>query len=138
MRVHNWPLALSAVLLEWRAYSFDWGRTDCCQFVGAVCLAITGEDRRDLFAGYDSEMGAARLLVTHGGMEGLLTYAFGEPKPAVMARRGDCVLCEFGAGAQPAIVEGAYCWAPTAKGLIRRRVIGDGHYPDAVLGWSIG
>lgn len=136
IRIANWPQQLADEIDAWRDLKFDWGRTDCCQFVGAVCLAITGQDRRELFAGYDSEIGAARLLVKHGGMEGLLTHAFGESKPPALAGRGDVVLCEFGNGPQPTILCGIWCWAPAANGLGRRRLFGD-RYPDALMAWSL-
>lgn len=137
MRIPNWQIAFAEAIEEWRHTEFQWGRTDCCQFVGAVVLAITGEDRRELFAGYNSEMGAGRLLVEHGGMQGLLTHAFGESKPAAFAGRGDIVLCEFGNGLQPAVADGVICWAPAAHGLGHRRILGDRNYPDAAMAWTI-
>lgn len=139
MRTSGWPAKLAEIFAEWQDCKFEWGRADCCQFVGAVGLAITGEDKRALFAGYDSEAGAAALLAQHGGMDGLLTHAFGEPKPAAHARRGDVVLVEFGSGPQPAIVDGAWCCAPAlGGGLARRRIFGQRGMPDAVSSWSIG
>ena len=138
MRVPGWQQRFVDTLHAWRGCVFEWGRVDCCQFAGAMCFALTGEDRRARFSDYDSEISAALLLAEHGGMQGLLTHAFGESIPAAFAKRGDIVLCEFGSGPQPAVVEGAMCCAPALTGgLVRRRVIGDPHYPDALMGWSI-
>lgn len=129
---------LNETITAWGDRQFAWGHADCCQFVGEVAAAITGMDRRSVFPAYESEMGAARLLVEHGGMEGLLRHAFGEPKPAAFAQRGDVVLCEFGRGPQPAICVGSHCLAPTEpRGLVTRRIIGDKNYPDALMAWSI-
>lgn len=130
-RLDDWPIRLAEVIELWRSSSFAWGSKDCCQFVGAVVQRITGEDRRTLFDSYDSEMSAARLLVQHGGMEGLLTAAFGGPKIAALAQRGDVVLCEFGRGPQPAICLGAWCVAPAEYGLEKRMT------RVAQLAWSI-
>ncbi len=129
---------LNEVIEASRGRAFEWGTWDCCQFVGAVDAAINGDDRRTRFAAYDSEFGAARMLVEHGGMESLLREAFGEPKPAAFAQRGDVVLADFGRGPQPSICIGAHCVAPSeAGGLANRRIIGDKNYPDAIMAWSI-
>ena len=139
MRLPNWPSLLADEIERWRAYQFQWGTTDCCQFAGAAQYRITGVDRRSIFGCYESEFGAARILAEYGGMQGLLTAAWGEPKSVAMAGRGDVVMCEFGQGLQPAVVIGVCCVAPSIHGgLAHRRVVGDQAYPDSVMAWGIG
>lgn len=43
---------------------------------------------------YRSGVGAGRLMRKNGGVSGLATKHFGQPKPALCARHGDVVLVE--------------------------------------------
>jgi hypothetical protein len=73
--------------------SFEWGRLDCCLFVADVLLERTGRDYAAEFRGqYDSEFGARRILVKHGGLEGVLRSIFGPMRPPGEAAEGDPVL----------------------------------------------
>lgn len=57
---------------------FEYGRTDCCQFVSACVEELTGQAHATSFP-YTDQAGAEALLEKHGGLEGLMTHVFGEP-----------------------------------------------------------
>lgn len=97
--------------------SFRWGRHDCCQFVARASAAVTGVDRRDLFAVYRNRREAAAILADCGGMAGLLTKAFGEPVHVSKASAGDVVLIDMGRGEQPAVCMGVNSFAPGRRNL---------------------
>ncbi|HYE70605.1 MAG TPA: hypothetical protein VD932_03680 [Aquabacterium sp.] len=119
-------------IAAWRAKEFEWGRTDCCQFVRRVTEVISGKDYGAQFPAYESEFGAARLIAEYGGLEQLLCAAFGESRPALLAQRGDVVLCDFGRGPQPSICLGAVCVAPAEAGGLESRPLA-----SALASWKI-
>lgn len=120
MRVDNWPDILAKEIDAAVSHVFEWGIWDCCQFTANNFAALTGRDARWKFPAYSTEEEAFAIVESFGGMEGLLTHAFGEPKHPAFAHRGDVVLCDMGMGPQPAICLGVWCVAPTAKGLAKR------------------
>ena len=132
MRVPGWPQILDAKLEEWRTRAFAWGTSDCCQFVGEVAAALTGDDRRALFGSYSTAAEAAKIIADEGGMTALLTRAFGPPKPVARAHRGDVVLIAGEEGERPAICNGVHCFGPGASGLVPRKTL------DGVCAWSVG
>lgn len=71
---------------------FEWGRNDCCLFTVDAVLAMTGVDHGARFRGYDSALGAERLLKANGGVRGLAIEAWGEPVSVAFAAVGDPVL----------------------------------------------
>lgn len=71
---------------------FEWGRNDCCLFTVDAVLAMTGVDHGAAFRGYDSALGAERLLNANGGVRGLATAAWGAPVSPPFAAIGDPVL----------------------------------------------
>lgn len=91
MRVDNWHVAL-ADYLSGVSGEFAFGTADCCQFVAGAVQAITGEDRRNLFPAYTTEAQANAILGQHGGLQGLVTHALGEPMHPSMMQRGDVCL----------------------------------------------
>jgi len=127
----NTTLALNEKLEEWRIRSFAYGDRDCCQFVADVAYALTGVDYRKLFPIYRTQAEAAEILAAHDGMVGLLAHAFGEPKPAAFAQRGEPVAVDFGYGLAAAICVGVYSVTPNPKGLGRARTL------SAVAAWTI-
>lgn len=79
---------------------------------------ITGVDYRDRFPRYGSPIGAGRILLRHGGVEGIVSSVLGDPQPLARAIRGDLVAGDFGQGMTVAVVVGVHCCAPGAAGLI--------------------
>lgn len=130
-RVQNWPLVLAARVEEWRGRPFVYGSADCLQFAGDVVLALTGVDYRDRFPAYGSQDEAAAILAEHGGVAGLLTSLFGQPKPALQAQRGDLVAGDFGLGITAGVCLGVACCAPGAGGLVFLPTA------SAVAAWSV-
>lgn len=131
MRVANWPLVLAGKIDEWRARSFDWGASDCCQFAADIVLALTGIDHRASFSMYASREEAESILAQHGGMAGLISSALGESKAVAFAGRGDVVAADFGDGIAAGICLGAQCCAPGKRGLVFRPTV------QAVAAWSV-
>ncbi len=131
-RVTGWPTLLVDHFKSWSEVQFEWGKTDCCQFVRSTAEVLTGRDFGSIFPTYESEFGAARVLAEYGGMQALLTAAFGEPKTVAFAQRGDVVMCDFGRGLQPSICDGIYCLAPSETGGITARPTLSG-----IAAWSI-
>ena len=78
-------------LNSWRRRQFEYGDSDCCQFVAHVLLELTGKDYIHAF-GYNSEKGAEEILAEHGGMERLVSFAlqtlpsedFGDGDPVIV------------------------------------------------------
>lgn len=118
MRLPGWQAALQAVMQSAHGKRFRWGRHDCCQFIARASLAVTGVDRRAIFERYTTRAGAEEILELTGGMEGLLTLAFGEPVHPSRAMQGDCVLAEIGNGLQPALCMGLNAYAPGRRNLV--------------------
>lgn len=119
MRVPGWQEALQQLMQSAHGRRFRWGYHDCCQFIARASYAITGVDRREIFARYTTRAGAEAILATTGGMEGLLTLAFGEPVHPSRAGQGDCVLAEIGNGLQPALCMGLNSYAPGRRHLVQ-------------------
>ena len=78
---------------------------------------MTGTDYRKEFPAYESREAAEAILAAHGGMAGLLTSVFGEPKAPLLACVGDVIAADFGDGLAAGICLGANICAPSPKGL---------------------
>lgn len=82
-------------------------------------LAITDVDYAQRFPAYDSEFGAARILIEQGGIEGLLTVLLGEPSPPNLIRRGDVVVATIDGREASGICLGTTCaFAALRGGLV--------------------
>lgn len=117
MRVVGWQESLAQVFSDAHGKPFRWGTHDCCLFVARCSRALTGVDRRAIFAAYRTRLEAQEILATCGGMRGLLTRAFGEPVHCSRATHGDIVLIDMGRGEQPAVCMGVKSWAPGRRAL---------------------
>lgn len=96
--------------------SFEWGKTDCCMFsVGAV-KAITGIDHGVDYQ-YNTEAGAAKVLLRHGGVEEIATKHLGASKLPSLARRGDIISFESGNGMALGVCIGVKIVAMQESGL---------------------
>ena len=116
MRRHDWPERLDAYVESRRLEPFAFGSHDCCQFAAGAVEAITGENPADRWH-YADETEALQLLDLHGGVEGLVTIALGDPVHPSRAHRGDVVLAEFETGATAGICLGNECVFPVELGL---------------------
>jgi len=94
MRRNDWQLQLSDFVKERTAMPFIWGQNDCCLFVADAILAMTDCDPAAPVRGYDSALGAHRLIEGAGGLRHLTSQLLGEPVSPLMAAVGDVVLLE--------------------------------------------
>jgi hypothetical protein len=131
MRIAGWQEALVQVFDEAHGRRFIWGKHDCCQFAARCVAAITGEDKRLIFPNYIGKTSALEILMTEGGMDGLITRALGPPKPAAFAGDGDIVLMDMGQGEQPAVCRGLHSFAPGRRDLGYRPTL------SARLAWTV-
>lgn len=137
MRVANWQAALLEVFESAQGRRFRWGRHDCCQFVARCAEAVTGEKRHALFPRYRTRLSAEEILAGHGGIEGLLTRAFGDPVHPSRASAGDVVLIDMGQGPQPAICMGLNSYAPGMRNLTHRPTLGSTASKPATAAWVL-
>jgi hypothetical protein len=93
MRAAKWRNALIEEIERSQRLPFEYGKHDCLQFVARCVLAITGTDHAVQFGSYTDP---AEILKEHGGVDGILTEIFGEPKHPSEASDGDVVLAEIG------------------------------------------
>lgn len=117
MRRHDWPERLDAYVESRREEPFAFGSHDCCQFAAGAVESITGENPADRWH-YADETEALQLLELHGGVEGLVTIALGEPVHPSRAHRGDVVTGDFPSGTAAGICLGNECVFPSALGLV--------------------
>jgi hypothetical protein len=93
MRLGDWEVRLAVYLEAKAGESFAWGANDCAMFAAGAVEAVTGVDPIPHMRGaYDSEFGAARVIVEKGAgtLEGTIDSLFDEC-PIGFARRGDLV-----------------------------------------------
>ena len=87
----------AALLLDYveccRLRPFAWGRHDCALFAAGAVLTLTGHDpAADARGAYTTEWGALRWLKRQGmTLRELAAQRLGEPRPVLLARRGDLV-----------------------------------------------
>lgn len=97
-RLWDWSERLEDVLADFRKRRFEWGESDCIQFVGACIEAVRGDNPSEEFRGtYDDEQSAARVLITLDGRDApaMLEARFEALGGVLNARRGDlCVIQE--------------------------------------------
>jgi hypothetical protein len=132
MRVTGWPEILAAKVEEWRSRPFQYGSSDCLQFVADVVESLTGVDHRARFPRYKTRIGAARITARMGGVEGILTRCLGLPKPVARAFRGDVIVIATLNGPTAGICLGVDCCFPgEPSGLMFRKTA------DASAAWSV-
>lgn len=116
MRLPDWRERFHAEIEIARSRPLQYGEHDCLAFPARCVLAMTGEDPRELFSHYASELGAARLMLEHGGISGLLTQAFGEPVPPNWARVGDIIVATIDVVETGGMCNGTNCAFVTTEG----------------------
>jgi hypothetical protein len=131
LRVKNWPAKLAAALEE----ASTWGVCDfgCCDLVGHVAAAVTGDDRRSAFPAYSSQKEADALLTKFGGLPGIMKHAFGDPIPARKALRGDVVLADVEGEVMAGICIGSKIALRSRAGGLTYRTMS-----CARMAWSVG
>jgi len=132
LRKETWPTDL-AVFIESRMNApFVWGIHDCTLFAADSALAITGVDPAESFRGtYNSQTGAARIIVEHGSFRNLVNTYMGDEINPKMAQRGDWVLVEQDGSEALAVCVGVNMVAAGQSGLVFRPM------SDAITAWRI-
>jgi len=70
VRKETWPTDLADFIESRKDTPFQWGIHDCTLFAADAALAMTGTDLAASYRGtYDSEIGAARIIVAAGGFQ---------------------------------------------------------------------
>lgn len=131
MRRNDWHTRLAEFARERSSMPFEWGRNDCCLFTVDAVLALTGVDHGAAFRGYDSALGAERLLKRHGGVRDLATDALGEPVAPAFAAVGDAVLILNEGRELLAVCNGTTALAAGADGMVTMDM------SDALAAWKI-
>ena len=129
MRRDDWEKKLTTYLDE--VGSFEWGTNDCCLFAANGVLAMTDKDYAEEYRGYKTAKGAFSRLQKNGGVQGLATKAWGDAKPAMMAKRGDPVLFDSGDGFALGLCVGAKIAAVSAHGVVMLPM------SQAIQAWSV-
>jgi len=109
---------IAAYLHEQAARPFAWGVTDCVQFAGAFVEKITG---RSYLADYEynSELGAARIMLAAGGLEALVSKHLGPMSRDLReCADGDIVLSAFDRGPTLGIAVPRVFFLRTERGVI--------------------
>lgn len=106
---------MNAVIDKYQGLPLEWGKTDCCQFVGECIEAMLGVNPAK-FVKYDSERAARRLFKIHGGLEGVLTMMLGSPVPDF--QDGHVGLVDNGATESTGIFLGDRIICRTETGLV--------------------
>jgi len=114
MKLQGWERNLQTYLSS--IDEFEWGKTDCCMFAVGAVKVITGIDHGKAYK-HKTQIGAAKLLAKHGGVEAIATKHLGNPKPATFAQRGDVVSFETEEGLALGICIGNRIAAMKADGL---------------------
>lgn len=90
--MHDVLRALNA----WERQPFQYGTSDCVQFVRFIVHQLTGKDYIPDYV-YDSEQDADRIIADAGGLAPLVTSVLGEPTTSIdTLPDGSPVLLQFG------------------------------------------
>jgi hypothetical protein len=126
------------LLAPYRDAEFRWGEMDCCLFVANVLRDLCGRDYAEQWRGkYSTELGARRLVVKHGGLEGLASSVFGPMCPVDECGEGSPVLlnkkliAQDSVGGALGIIHGGRVIYLTQRGLA------DAPMSYAMGGWRV-
>lgn len=114
---------------------FEYGVSDCCQFVGG-CLEGMGKRNPMRLLDYDNETDADRIIARFGGLAAAITAHVGDPlADPLLATEGDVVICECRGTPLAGIVLrtdlGLRCVLRTPKGVV------DWPLERATMAWRI-
>lgn len=120
-RLPDWMTRLSDLVVSRMHMPFAWGAHDCCLWAADTVRAVTGVDpMADLRGSYDSEIGAARVLVRLGRNLGqIVGDRLGCETLVTLAQPGDVGLA-IQADGMPALVSnvGAHWLGAGVQGLV--------------------
>lgn len=115
----DWQVRYAAFIAQRQPMPFAWGSNDCATFSADCVLALTGVDvALPELRQHSTDLQAARVLKSHGGLIGIATAALGEPVAAAYAQIGDVVLSKSGDRDMLAICNGATAIAPGPVELV--------------------
>lgn len=72
-------MTIERIIEEWQDRPFEWGVTDCCQFVSACVEELTGEDFVSLVL-YENHDEAIEQIDAAGGLDLLVSSVLGDPE----------------------------------------------------------
>ena len=125
----NRRLKTIKALNEWEKRQFNYGDSDCCQFVAYVIKHFSGKDYSKAFE-YKSEQEANMLICRFGSLKELITSILGEPSDNL--NDGDPVISKFPIiGETMGIKLGEFVICLTEKGMAKL------HNRHQICGWSI-
>ncbi len=94
-------MTIAQVIERFQDEPFEWGHSDCCQFVGECIAAVTGENLA-LLVEYADEAEALAMIEDAGGLDVVVSSVLGDPvaPPAsdndvVMVRDGETPIVGF-------------------------------------------
>ncbi len=105
------------VIHKYAGKRFEYGRSDCCLFVGEMIEAATGVNPMIGFA-YKNKSQATALIKQHGDIEAAITSALGKQIDVDKAVDGDVVTIDTRLGATAAIIYDGRIVARTPTGLM--------------------
>lgn len=71
-------MSASGVIIRYALEDFEYGRSDCCQFVGK-CLESVGRNNPMRQFVYTDEYGANNAIAHYGSLSDAITHFFGDP-----------------------------------------------------------
>lgn len=118
------------VLSKWSRLPFQYGTSDCCQFVGAVIEEMTGTNPALEFR-YGTEAEAYRIIGQYGDLDDLVTSVFGEPIDPADSLPGDLLSIDLGDRTMLAVNIGGLAVYKTPSGIT------DWGIEAATKAWSV-
>lgn len=102
-RLEDWPERLNRFLEQ--PHKFDWQTANCALFAADAVEAMTGIDFAEQYRGPKTKLGVYRRLLKRcgGGVEDAATKELGQPKPILLAQRGDVVSAAAGENGEIAL-----------------------------------
>ena len=70
---------MKEIIEDFESRTFEYGSSDCCQFVGACVEAVRGYNPVTEWFDYDGEDGAKALIESYGNLATLVTVKLGAP-----------------------------------------------------------
>ena len=90
----NWPTLLVRTVQKWADAPFQWGQTDCAEFVIDVVNTISAEPvlKNRLKGEYATHRDLLRILSNGQGLKDRVCEQLGQPVPVAFAKRGFVVM----------------------------------------------
>lgn len=120
-RHDDWPARLHAFVRSRASMPYVYGTNDCCCYVQAAILEMTGVDVMPGVVKPSSRVAAARFILSggYGDVEGLVSRVLGPPlQTPRLAGRGDVISFEEAGERHLGIVVGLDAATPARDGTI--------------------